>query len=129
MVALGRYTSGLFCTSKTLCDTLMEASRFTGEKLWPLPLDEDLEKELKTDFADTRNNAKGRYGGAITAALFLKKFVDNKNVKEWAHLDIAGPAFLEGSWKYYKSGATGQPVRTLIRFLELVEAQGNRNQQ
>ncbi len=129
MVALGRYTSGLFCTSQTLCDMFLKVSRFTGEKLWPLPLDEDLEKELKTDFADTRNNAKGRYGGAITAALFLKKFVDNKNVKAWAHLDIAGPAFLEGSWKYYKSGATGQPVRTLIKFLELVEAQENRNQQ
>ena len=115
VVALGKYTSGLFTTSGALRDMLLEASQATGEKMWEMPLDEDLEKELKTDFADTRNNAKGRYGGAITAALFLKKFV---SVDHWAHIDIAGPAFLDSKWKYYRPGATGQPVRSLILLLE-----------
>ncbi len=116
VVALGRYTSGLFCEDEELRSLIVEASQRTGEKVWPMPLDRDLEDELKTEHADVRNNAKGRYGGAITAALFLKRFVDYPC--RWAHLDIAGPAYLESKWKYYRAGATGQPVRTLALLLE-----------
>jgi len=117
VVALGRYTSGLFTRDERLATTLLSVSSETGEKLWRLPLDEDLKGDIKGTCADLRNVGKTRYGGAITAGLFLENFVDEKKVKSWAHLDIAGPAYLEEEWKYYAPGATGQPVRTLVEFL------------
>ncbi len=115
VVALGHYTSGLFTEDDKLASKLLRLSEATGEKMWRLPLDEDLEEEIKGTYADIQNVGKSRYGGAITAALFLKKFVDG--VKSWAHIDIAGPAFLNSEWKYYSPGATGQPVRTLLEFI------------
>ncbi|NPA15969.1 MAG: leucyl aminopeptidase [Deferribacteres bacterium] len=118
VVALGRYTSGLFTDDDELAGRLLEACARTGEKLWRLPLDEDLMKDIKGDFTHLRNVGKTRYGGAITAALFLKKFAPPD--ASWAHIDIAGPAYLEESWKYYSKGATGQPVRTLVEFLSRV---------
>jgi len=117
VVALGSYTSGLFTEDNSLAKELCSISRETGEKLWRLPLDEDLEEEIKGAYTDVQNVGKSRYGGAITAALFLKKFVDGEKVKSWAHLDIAGPAFLNKAWKYYSEGATGQPVRTILELL------------
>ncbi len=116
VVALGRYTSGLFATDPKLKEMLIKAAEKAGEKLWPMPLDEDLEEEIKANHADVRNTGKSRYGGAITAALFLKRFVPED--RPWAHLDVAGPAFLENPWKCYEAGATGQPTGTLIRLLE-----------
>ncbi len=117
IVALGNYTSGLFTDDNGLAEELLSLSKETGEKLWRLPLDEDLEEDIKGKYSDIQNIGKSRYGGAITAALFLKNFVDFKKVKSWAHLDIAGPAFLDSPWKYYSQGATGQPVRTLVEYL------------
>jgi len=117
VVALGNYTSGLFTEDDSLAKELCSISRETGEKLWRLPLDEDLEDEIKGAYTTVQNVGKSRYGGAITAALFLRKFVDGEKVKSWAHLDIAGPAFLKSSWKYYSEGATGQPVRTIVEFI------------
>ncbi|WP_457677820.1 leucyl aminopeptidase [Thermovibrio sp.] len=117
VVALGHYTSGLFTQDEELAKELLSLSKESGEKMWRLPLDEDLEEEIKGTYTEVQNVGKSRYGGAITAALFLKKFVDKEKVKSWAHLDIAGPAFLSSSWKYYSSGATGQPVRTITEFL------------
>ncbi|WP_456436352.1 leucyl aminopeptidase [Thermovibrio ammonificans] len=117
VVALGHYTSGLFTEDDRLAKTLTELSRQTGEKLWRLPLDPDLKEEIKGTWADIQNVGKSRYGGAITAALFLENFVDADKVKSWAHLDIAGPAFLSSPWKYYEAGATGQPVRTVVEFI------------
>ncbi len=116
VVALGQYTAGAFSNNFSLRSLLEDCASKTGEKLWFLPLDEDLKDELKTPHADLRNNAKSRYGGAITAALFLKEFVDDKI--PWAHIDIAGPAYLKSKWKYYREGATGVPVRTLMRFIQ-----------
>ncbi len=117
VVALGHYTSGLFTEDDGLAKELCSISRESGEKLWRMPLDEDLEEEIKGAYADIQNVGKSRYGGAITAALFLKKFVDGEKVKSWAHLDIAGPAFLDREWKYYSQGATGQPVRTVAQLI------------
>jgi len=85
--------------------------------MWRLPLDDDLKEEIKGDYSEVQNVGKSRYGGAITAALFLENFVDKEKVKSWAHIDIAGPAFLSNPWKYYSKGATGQPVRTLSLLL------------
>ncbi len=110
VVALGRYTSGLFSDDEQLAKKILEAAERTGEKMWRLPLDEDLEADIKGKQSDIINVGKSRYGGAITAALFLKNFVSRTS---WAHIDIAGPAFLEENWKYYRYGATGQPVRAV----------------
>ena len=116
MVALGHYTTGIFCNNRKLTTLLQNISQETGEKFWPLPLDEELKEEIKGTFSDIKNIGS-RYGGAITAALFLKEFV-GEDVKNWVHLDIAGPAFLERTWKYYAEGATGVPVRTIISWLQ-----------
>jgi leucyl aminopeptidase len=117
VVALGHYTSGLFTDDEKLANSLLKVSKETGEKMWQMPLDKDLEEEIKGAYADIQNVGKSRHGGAITAALFLKNFVDFKKVKSWVHIDIAGPAFLDKDWKYYSAGATGQPVRTIAEFL------------
>jgi len=117
VVALGHYTSGLFTRDERLCRELLKLSSETGEKMWHMPLDDDLKEEIKGLYADIQNVGKSRYGGAITAALFLENFVDKEKVKAWAHIDIAGPAFLEKEWKYYSPGATGQPVRTIVELL------------
>jgi leucyl aminopeptidase len=117
VVALGHYTSGLFTRDDRLGEELLKLSRETGEKMWRLPLDDDLKEEIKGDYSEIQNVGKSRYGGAITAALFLESFVDKEKVKSWAHIDIAGPAFLNSPWKYYSKGATGQPVRTLSLLL------------
>ncbi len=117
VVALGHYTSGLFTHDDGLAKELCSICRETGEKLWRMPLDEDLEEEIKGAYAEIQNVGKSRYGGAITAALFLRKFVDKEKVKSWAHLDIAGPAFIDREWKYYTQGATGQPVRTIAQLI------------
>ncbi len=115
MVALGRYTSGLFCTNDLLAHTILECAEKAGENMWRLPFNEWLEDEIEGTHADVRNTGKSRYGGTITAALFLKRFV---RCERWAHIDIAGPAFLESPWRYFCAGATGHPTRTLINLLE-----------
>ncbi|CAD7773208.1 MAG: Cytosol aminopeptidase [Candidatus Methanoperedenaceae archaeon GB37] len=115
MVALGRYTTGIFCSNERLVSLFQNIGEEMGDKFWPLPLDEELKEEIKGTFSDIKNIGS-RYGGAITAALFLKEFV-GEEVKNWVHLDIAGPAFLEKEWKYYAEGATGVPVRTIIHWL------------
>ncbi len=120
VVALGNYTSGLFTDDERLLKLLLKLSEQTGEKMWRLPLDPDLEDDIKGEFSDLLNVGKTRYGGAITAALFLKNFV-GKDVKSWAHIDIAGPAFIDKPWKYYSPGATGQPVRTIVELIKGIE--------
>ena len=117
VVALGHYTSGLFTEDDKLATALLKLSSETGEKMWRMPLDEDLKEDIKGTYSDLQNVGKTRYGGAITAALFLRNFVDSKKVKSWAHIDIAGPAFLDKEWKYYSAGASGQPVRTIVEFI------------
>ncbi len=115
MVALGEFTAGLFSNSEKLAKRLEEISRRTGERLWRLPLDDErLRKKIKKGPADVINTG-GRYGGAITAAMFLEEFVDEGI--EWAHLDIAGPAWSREEYGYYAQGGTGFGVRTLTEFI------------
>jgi leucyl aminopeptidase len=114
MVALGPLAGGLFSNDDALASRLLQASRHAGEKLWRLPLYEEYTDQLKSEIADIKNTAD-RYGSAITAALFLREFVDAKT--PWAHLDIAGPAFLEtAGHPYMRRGATGMGVRTLLSY-------------
>jgi len=115
MVALGPLTAGLFTDDDELAQLLLEAGRDAGEDLWRLPLTAALNDQLKSPIADLKN-VGGRYGGAITAALFLRAFVP-KGVR-WAHLDIAGPARTSSERAYTRKGGTGFGVRTLVRAVE-----------
>jgi leucyl aminopeptidase len=113
VVALGDYTAGVLGNDQKLIDSLLTSAKVSGEKLWQLPFDEDMKDKLKSEVADLKNLGD-RYGGAITAAMFLREFV----VKTpWAHLDIAGPAFNEKGWSYNPKGGVGFGVRTLLEFI------------
>jgi leucyl aminopeptidase len=114
MVALGPWTAGLFANDEQLKGAYQRAAAATGESFWHMPLTEDLREGLKSAVADLKHTGD-TYGGAISAALFLREFVGSCT---WAHLDIAGPAFLERPHGRYPKGATGFGVTTAIAFLE-----------
>ena len=117
VVALGMRASGLFTRHESLRDGLVEAAAAAGEKLWPMPMYEEYLQLLQKGPADLRN-VGGRWGGAITAALFLGEFLPRELA--WAHMDIAGPAFTEEELPEAPAGATGAGVLTLLRWLEAV---------
>ncbi len=109
VVALGHHHSGLFSADDQLAEQLLAASRQALDPAWRMPLDEEYDEGLKSHFADMANIG-GRAGGAITAAMFLKRFAAKY---PWAHLDIAGTAWKSGTAK----GATGRPVPLLTEFV------------
>jgi len=111
VVALGYVYVGAFSNDDTLLEKVLAAARATGEKTWHMPLDDDYKEILKSAFADMPNIGN-RWGGAITASMFLKEFVDTT---PWVHLDIAGTAWLEESKPFLAKGPSGVPVRTFIR--------------
>jgi leucyl aminopeptidase len=113
MVALGTQVAGIFGNDQALVDRLRTVAAETGEPLWQLPLVAEYKDDIKSAVADLKNIGGG-HAGSITAALFLQEFVDGK---PWAHLDIAGPAFLEKGAAYAPRGGTGFGVRTLVRYL------------
>jgi leucyl aminopeptidase len=113
MVALGEDLWGLFSTDRALARALLSAGEAVGEPGWELPLHRPYRTLIDSDVADVKNIGK-RYGGAITAALFLAEFVGDV---PWAHLDIAGPAFRDKAGDYAPKGATGVPVRTLVAYV------------
>merc|ERR1719188_342895 len=104
MVALGQGIAGLWSNSDRLAQRLEGASKSTGEKLWRMPLEDSYFEGLKSDFADMKNTGP-RFGGAITAALFLQKFV-HKDI-HWAHLDIAGTVWADKPKGIHTVGGTG----------------------
>lgn len=112
-VALGDLYAGLFSNDRGLADRLIRAAGDGGEKLWQLPLPEEYKDLNKSDIADIKNSG-GRYGGAITAALFLQEFAGET---PWAHIDIAGPFMTDKTKGVLVKGATGFGVRTLVRFV------------
>lgn len=118
VVALGDYTAGLFSNSDDLLAKYRNAANVTGESYWPLPLDQDLKDQLKSDIADLKHTGS-RMGGAITAALFLHEFVGKTT---WVHLDIAGPSFLERNHSLMPKGGTGFGVLTALQFLRSLTA-------
>ncbi len=116
VVALGNYAIGLFSNDDEFADELINIGNYVGEKLWRMPLWKEYYEQLKSDVADI-NNVGGRPAGAITAAAFLSKFIENTR---WAHLDIAGSAWVQqtGPKKpYYPKGATGIGVRLILYYL------------
>ena len=113
MVALGTQASGIMGNDDELVKKLIDTADRSGERFWELPLWEEYFDSLKSDIADMKNTGS-RWGGASTAGVFLQKFV--KDVK-WAHIDIAGTAFLEKPQKEFISGGTGAGVRTLLKYI------------
>ncbi|HML94222.1 MAG TPA: leucyl aminopeptidase [Thermodesulfobacteriota bacterium] len=113
IVGLGLYTAGLMSNDAGLAGKILEASREAGEKIWELPLDDELRPEIKSDVADIKN-AGSRWGGAITAAMFLENFVGET---PWAHIDLAGPAYAEREGEFYPKGGTGFGVRTILDYI------------
>jgi len=109
VIALGNHNSGLFTADDALADQLLAASRESLDPAWRMPLDEEYDEALKSNFADM-GNVGPRAGGAITAAMFLRRFTGKYR---WAHLDIAGTAWKSGASK----GSTGRPVPLLTHFV------------
>ena len=114
VVALGSEATGLFTNNDELAQKLIECGERVGERLWRLPEWDDYKELIRSEWADMKNSG-GRWGGAITAAVFLKEFV---NCPSWAHLDIAGTAYAESETAREARGATGAGVRVTIAFLE-----------
>jgi leucyl aminopeptidase len=113
IIALGDNISGLWSTDESLAAQIKAAAELAGEKFWQMPLEEKYFDGLKSPIADMKNTGP-RAGGSITAALFLKEFVEKT---PWAHLDIAGPVWTDKENGVNNSGATGFPVRTLVHWV------------
>jgi leucyl aminopeptidase len=113
MIALGQVHAGLFSNNDQLAERLLAAGRASGELLWRMPLGEAYDKIINSDIADVKN-VGNRYGGSITAAQFIQRFV---NGLPWAHLDIAGMAWSDKDAPTVPKGATGFGVRLLERFV------------
>jgi leucyl aminopeptidase len=115
IVALGHEHAGMFCTNDELADCLTKAGIATGETVWRMPLGPEYDKQIDSKFADMKNTGGSRWGGAITAAQFVKRFVDDKI--PWAHLDIAGTGFDSRQNDINKSWGSGWGVRLLDRLV------------
>jgi len=115
VVALGEKIAGVFSRDDELAQAIVTSGENTAERCWRLPMPEDYRDLLKSDLADINNNSSSRYGGAIAAAIFLSEFVDDQR---WAHIDIAGPAFVKKGPDYCGPGATGFGVRLLCDLIE-----------
>jgi leucyl aminopeptidase len=109
IVALGNHATGLMANNQSLADELLKAGQDSFDRVWQLPLWDDYQQQLDSNFADIAN-VGGKEAGSVTAACFLSRFTEKYN---WAHLDIAGTAWVSGKAK----GATGRPVPLLVQYL------------
>lgn len=114
VVALGPTVSGFFANKDEVAERIKKASKSAGEAFWHMPLVEDLREGLKSDWADLKHVAD-RWGGAITAGLFLREFVGDI---PWAHVDIAGPSMANKAYNVYAKGGTGHGVLTFLKLIE-----------
>jgi leucyl aminopeptidase len=115
VVALGEKLAGVFSKDDALTRAIVDAGQAVHERCWPMPLPEDYKEMLKSDYADISNMPSARWGGAITAALFLSEFVGDTR---WAHIDIAGPAFAKKGNAYSGPGGSGFGVRLLCDLIQ-----------
>ena len=113
VVALGYVNVGIFASDDQMYDRFAQANRLAGEKMWRLPLDDEYKEIIKSNIADIVNSG-GRWGGAISAAMFLKEFAEDT---PWIHLDIAGTAWMEDAKPWIAKGPSGIAVRSLIEFV------------
>ncbi len=113
VVALGMVNAGIFANDDDFYERFNKSLRKSGEKMWRLPVDDEYRDMIKSNIADIVNSA-GRWGGAVTAAMFLKEFVSDT---PWIHLDIAGVAWMEDNKPWIAKGPSGIPVRSLVEFV------------
>tara|TARA_B100000686_G_C15923734_1_gene540846 strand:- start:99 stop:539 length:441 start_codon:yes stop_codon:yes gene_type:complete len=119
MVALGTYKAGLFSNNNNLANKIFKSGEITNENVWRLPLSQEYDRDINSSRADMQNIGS-RYGGSITAAQFLQRFIENKT--PWAHLDIAGVTWNKkigksGYSALHSPGATAFGVRLINQFL------------
>ncbi len=115
VVALGEKIAGVFSSDDDLAQAIVKSGEKTHERCWHMPLPDDYKEDLKSDFADLKNIAGSRWGGAITGALFLAEFVGDT---KWAHIDIAGPSYQKKGSAYCGVGGTGFGVRLFCDLLK-----------
>jgi leucyl aminopeptidase len=113
MVALGKYKAGLMGNDDELIKNLQMASKDSGEKVWPMPSGDEYAEEMKSKIADLKNIGS-RWGGACTAAAFLRQFVGDT---KWAHLDIAGVDLIQSASESSTAGSSAFGVRLLTTYL------------
>ena len=118
VVAVGHYTSSIMGNNKAVQDLVVKEAHNSGELATALDFNPYLKKSIKSEIADVCNISNTRYGGAITAGQFLSEFVDKKHAQKWAHIDIAGPAFVEHAWGENPHGASGAGVRMMVKLIE-----------
>ena len=112
VVALGMLNVGVFSNDDDFYNQFNESLKKSGEKMWRLPAEDDYKEMIKSDIADIKNTG-GRWGGAVTAAMFLKEFVGDT---PWMHLDIAGMAWMEDNKPWIAKGPSGVAVRSIVEF-------------
>ncbi len=118
VVGVGNYTSGIMGNSDALKSFVVKEAKNAGELATALDFNPYLKKTIKSEIADICNVSNTRYGGAITAGQFLSEFIDKDHKDKWAHIDIAGPAFVEHAWGENPHGASGAGVRMMVKFIE-----------
>lgn len=118
VVGVGHYTSGIMGNSEEMKSLVVNEAKKAGELATALDFNPYLKKTIKSEIADVCNISNTRYGGAITAGQFLSEFIDEKHADKWAHIDIAGPAFVEHTWGENPFGASGAGVRMMVKLLE-----------
>ena len=111
VVALGENVAGVMANSQDWCDVVMDSADAVGEPVWQLPMFDEFGEQIKSKVADIKNTGEGRWGGAMTAAKLLERFVGDV---PWTHIDIAGPAFADKPLPWLAGGGTGALVRTLV---------------
>ena len=114
-VALGERASAIFSKDESLIEKIRKSGEESGDYVWPLPLWEEYEEDIKGTFGDVANSTKTRYGGAITAAVFLYQFVKDTGYS-WLHIDMA-PRMTSIEGEYLAKGSSGAPIQLLINFL------------
>jgi leucyl aminopeptidase len=114
VVALGSNNAGIFANDDEMYNRLHNANSKAGEKMWRLPLDDEYKEQIRSSIADIMNTG-GRWGGAITAAMFLKEFAEDT---PWIHLDIAGTAWMEEQKPWIAKGPSGIALRSLVEFVK-----------
>jgi leucyl aminopeptidase len=118
IVALGPHTAGVMSNNDPLATAWLDAARGAGDEMWRLPLPDRLMEQLKSDVADMKNTGE-RWGGALTAGLFLREFVGDT---PWVHVDIAGPSTADKDIGDVSKGGTGFPVATIVEYLRRLAA-------
>jgi leucyl aminopeptidase len=114
-VALGSVHVGAFGTPREYLDQFLESAKAAGEKMWPMPMDDDYEELIKSNIADIRNTGTGKGGGAITAAWFIKEFAEDV---PWVHLDIAATCWVDDGKPWLAKGPTGVAIRSIVEFAQ-----------